>query len=741
MRKDREERFASAGEMAQALDAVVRAHGPASTGGTLVMPPVTRGTHAGRETRPTTTPTHLLPRTTALIGRRREVAEVIAALRSPDEQLVTLTGPGGTGKTRLAVEVGRELLGGADFPDGVVAVDLTPLSDPSLVASPIAQALGVAESPGGTLADALARHLAGKRLLLVLDNFEHLLEGAPLVSTLLAAAPGLKVLATSRAPLRLSREREYAVEPLEVPSPAHLPPLGELGRVPAVRLFVERARQAKSSFELTEENARAVAEICLRLDGLPLALELAAARVKLLTPQSMLERLDHSLRLLTGGPRDLPGRQQTMRAAVAWSYDLLDEEERAVLRRLAVFAGGCSLEAAEEVCGAGGELVIDALSSLVEKSLVRHREQEDGEARFSLLEVVREYAQEQLEASGEAAATRLAFARYFKRLTEEAEQQIRRGNQVPWVPRLGREHDNVMASLAHLLVAEPREGAAFVGSVQSYWTAKSYSYAQRVAWYVRALRVESLPAALRARLLNGLCRSETRLGRPEKGVEYGREAVETARASGDRDILGIALSGLGNALSVAGDLRGAREVFGEYAEISRQLGSSFSLTVALGALGEVARMAGDLEAASDYYSQALTAGGRHVRSHPNAIILSNLGGLALEKGDYAAATDYYREALVIDSELGNSLWAAVALYGLSAVELHAGDREKAARLAGAAEALCEEAGTPLEKWEQSLRDRHTAALRSALDAATLEREWARGRALTLREAAAAALGE
>ncbi|HYO91844.1 MAG TPA: tetratricopeptide repeat protein, partial [Pyrinomonadaceae bacterium] len=507
-----------------------------------------------------------------------------------------------------------------------------------------------------------------------------------------------------------------------------------------VALSVERARAAKPTFNLTAENARAVAEICRKLDGLPLALELAAARVKLLTPRAMLDRLDQRLTLLTGGARDLPGRQQTMRGAVAWSYDLLDESERTVLRRLAVFAGGCTLEAAEALCGAGGEDVLEALGSLIEKSLIRQRELEDGEARFTMLEVVREYALEQLEASGEAEAVRLAFARYFKRMAEESDTNIRSGNQVASVRRLSREHENVKAALAILLGAKPQEGAAFVGSVQSYWSAQGYSDSERRVWLVKALAAGELPPTLRARLLNGLTRCEVHLGRQEAAVSCGRKAVEAARASGDPDVLGIALGGFGHALSVAGDLSGAREAFGESAEIARERGSSHSLSVALGSLGEVARIAGDLHAASAYYEQALDAGGRHVRSNPNGIILANLGGVSLEQGDYAAASRYYRESLAVVAELENRLWAGIALDGLATVALNAGDREKAAMLAGAAEALCEAAGSPLEKWEQSLRERYVAELRSTLDAQTLERQWTRGRAMTLQEATEAALG-
>ncbi|HKS27676.1 MAG TPA: protein kinase [Pyrinomonadaceae bacterium] len=769
MRKDRRERFQTAAEMAKALEEIGRAYvvqtGEASapvltqdrpeTGALTLMQPSEQSVHFGSTVKRTTVrgisadiearhvapPTNLPTHASKLIGRRRELAEVMAALRNPAERLLTLTGPGGTGKTRLAIEAARALLGGVDFREGVFIVDLSPLSDASLIARPIAQALGVAETPGGSLADALARDISGKRLLLVLDNFEHLLEGATLVSELLAASPGLKVLATSRAPLRLSQEREYAVEPLEVPTLTGLLAPEELSRVPAVTLFVERARLAKPSFTLTAENARAVAEICRRLDGLPLALELAAARVKLLTPRAMLDRLDQRLKLLTGGARDLPGRQQTMRGAVAWSYDLLDEKERAVLRRLAVFPNGCTLEAAEAVCGSGDEDVLEALGSLVEKSLLRQREQEDGEARFTMLEVVREYALERLEASGEAEAVRLRFARYFMQMAEESEADIRSGNQVAWARRLTREHENLLAALSILLDAEPRDGAAFVASVQSYWTVLDYSYSERREWLARALEAGELPPVLRARLLNGLTRCEARLGRSGAAVMYGREAVKAARASGDKAVLGVALGGFGNALSVAGDLSAAREVFEEYAEIADEIGSAHSLSVALGCLGEVARMTGDLKAASSYYEQALNAGGRHVSSIPNGITLANLGGISLEQGDFAAASGYYRESLAIAAELENRLWTAIALDGLAAVALNTAEAEKAALLAGAAEALWEAAGSPVEEWEQTLRARYVAALRATLDAQTLERRWTRGRAMTLSEAARAALGE
>ena len=752
LRKHPSERFRSAAEMADALQQVIdglKAEGTTEVGTaptaaretvveTIRQPAPAEGTDAPASGH-SRSPTAIFGRRRfKLIGRDKELFDVTAALRSPDgERLVTLTGSGGTGKTRLAVEVGYRSQSDPLFPDGVFFVDLSPLSETSMVADSIARSVGIVQPHGND--SALKRELADKRMLLVLDNFEHLLEGATLVSELLASSSGLKVLVTSRAPLRLSEEREYPLEPLEVPASMTLPPVDELARNPAVALFVERAKNVQSTFELTEENARSVAEICRKLEGLPLALELAAARIKLLTPRSMLERLNDRLRLLTGGPRDLPERHQTMRGAVAWSYDLLNDNERAVVRRLSVFAGGCTLDAAEAVCGSEGVDVLEAIASLIDNSLLKQRAQRDDELRFTMLEVVREYAAEKLEESGEADSVKLAFAGHFKRVVEDADAEIRSGKQVAAVRRLSREQQNVMSALAILLEKSPQEGASFTGSVQSFWTAQGYSDLERRSWLIRALSAEALPPALRARLLNGLARCEIHLRRPEEAVRHGGEAVEQARASGDRYILSIALGGYGHALSVTGGQAAAREAFEESAAIARERGSAHSLSVALGCLGEVARIQGDLESAKGYYEQALEVVGRDSRSNPTGIILANLGGLSLEQEDYAAAARYYRDSLTIVAELENLLWTSVAINGLAAAALHEGDFVKAATLAGAAEALCEVGGSPLEKWEQSLRDRYVTELRSRPDRETLEREWSRGHSMSLKEAVTAAL--
>jgi predicted ATPase len=763
MRKAREDRFATAVEMARALEAVKRPTGRAEDADTRDLgarvpaaghPPVPGAPGTGVSTavlapggggapsdeeRLAAHPTNLLPPMAVLIGRGRELSEVTAALRAPEVRLLTLTGPGGTGKTRLAVEVARVLL--ADFPDGVFNVDLAPLADPELIASQVAQVLGVVEAPAGSLAGAVARHLSDRRLLLVLDNFEHLLAGAPFVSKLISTSPGVKVLATSRAPLRLRREREYAVEPLEVPSLAGAPSLERLMRASAVALFVERARAVRPQFELTQENVGPVVEICRRLDGLPLAIELAAARAKLLSPRAMLDRLDNRLKLLTGGARDLPARQQTMRGAVAWSYDLLGEPEQAVLRRLALFLGGCTLESAEAVCGSGGEDVLDALGSLLDNSLVRQHEHEDGQSRFTMLEVVREYALERLEASGEADAVRLAFAHHFKQLLGEGALALRSGgDQVAWVKRLSPEHHNMQAAMASLLKAEPAEGADFLNDMGPFWNAHSHGLSEQRVWYVRALEVSGLTPVLRARFLGNLSECERHLGRIESAAAYGREAVEVSRISGDRTVLANTLHPLGVALALGGDLRAARAIFEELIAIYREIGNTKSISIGLCSLGEVARASGDPQSARAYYEQALDAAGDRARSVLGAVIFVNLGGVSLDVGDFAAAEGYYRESLAVAAELENGMFSALALDGLGAVALAAARPERAALLAGAADGLRAAEAYSLEPLEQSLRDRYVSELRGQLDPAALEREWARGREMTLAEATSAALG-
>ena len=406
------------------------------------------------------------------------MAEVCERLRSSEVRLLTLTGTGGTGKTRVGLQAAAEVL--EEYEDGVFFVSLAAIIDSTLVAATVAGTLGVKETGGQPLLESLKDYLREKRILLLVDNFEHLLEAAPMVSELLSAAPNLKVLATSRIPLRLYGEHEFAVPPLTLPDPERaLPSVEDLIQYEAVRLFVERAQAANGDFRVTNDNVPAVAEICHRLDGLPLAIELAAARVKVLPPQKLLERLSDRLRLLTGGARDLPERQRTLRSTIEWSYGLLEEGERTLFARLAVFSGGCTLEAIEAICDAYGGLpvdVLDGVSSLVDKSLLRQEEGVGGEPRFVMLETIHEFARGKLEQSGEAEDLHRLQARYVIALAEEAELILGQLEQGGWLERLETEHANMRAALSWLMQhGEAELGLSLAAALWPFWDARGTS--------------------------------------------------------------------------------------------------------------------------------------------------------------------------------------------------------------------------------------------------------------------------
>jgi predicted ATPase len=491
----------------------------------------------------------------ALIGREREVAAVTDRLRSTGVRLLTLIGPGGIGKTRLAIQAATEL---ADlYADGACFVELAPISDPGLVAAAIAQALGVPDA-SSNLRATLRDFLAEKHLLLVLDNFEHLLPAAELVSALLSEARGLSVLATSREALSLSGEQALDVPPLQLPSRSKSPELEQLSQYEAVRLFVDRARAVKTDFRLTSANAAVVVEICHRLDGLPLAIELAAARVRHAAPAALLPLLDRRLPLLTGGARDAPARHRTLRGAIAWSYDLLSVEERALFRRLSVFAGGCSLEAARAVAmldGAASAIdVLDDIASLVDKSLVRSGGATSGAARYTMLETVREFGLEQLADVGEEAAIRARHADYFEAQVQQAAPHFLREEQLEWLARMDDELDNLRVVLQFLLDTDQRErGQLLAGSLWYFWSIHS-RVSEGHQWLTGLLAGppgHATSAQARARALFALGHTAQRQYDGKAEIAAFTECLELARNTGDEWIAAVALVRCANALDLS----------------------------------------------------------------------------------------------------------------------------------------------------------------------------------------------
>jgi predicted ATPase/DNA-binding CsgD family transcriptional regulator len=696
----------------------------------------------GPPARPAITPEHNLPaQITSFVGREREIAQVRQLLATA--RLLTLTGPPGTGKTRLGLRVAAEVLD--HFADGVFFVDLAPISDPQLVASTIAHVLGIRDIGGQPLLDTVKNHLRKKRLLLVLDNFEQIVGAAPLVGDLLSASPGLKALVTSREPLQVYGEQEYPVPPLALPDLDRPEPLRALSQYEAVELFVQRARAARPDFAITDEDVPAVAEICVRLDGLPLAIELAAARSKLLSPEMMRRRLESRLVALTGGARDVPARLRTLRGAIDWSYDLLDADEKTLFARLAVFQGGRTVEAVDDVCGHGLAIdVVDGLESLLYKSLLRQEEGLDGEPRFFFLETIHEYARERLEESGEAETMQRRHADYFVALAERAAPKLHGARQDYWSVRLRVEHDNLRTALAWSLGGADAElGLRLVGALREFWYSGGY-IAEGLRWTECALEIaEDAPPALRARALNAAGLLAFAQGDHERGTLLHREALALSREVDDRLNSAWALVFLG------GHLTGFPDAYYEEGialceeglVLFRELDLKPGIARALNVLGELARLDGDYERAQRAYGECLAVSRQTGDRHREAIMLGNLGYIAYHQGDYERAEALTMEALNLLRGGRLEYHIAISMAMLAGPVGAQGQPERAARLLGAGEVLLEAMGVGLQPADQLEADRYVAAVREQLDGATFEAAWAAGRAMSLEEAVAYALGE
>src|SRR5215218_3400962 len=583
-------------------------------------------------------PTNLPLQATPLIGRQREVEAVCARLRSTETRLMTLVGPGGTGKTRVALQAAAELV--EDFEDGVFFVPLAAITDPALVAPTIARVLGLSEGGAQPPEELLGGYLREKQMLLLLDNLEQVIESASVVDALLSSAAKLKILATSRTPLGLYGEQEFPVGPLTLPDPESLPSVENLPEYEAIRLFVERARALKPEFSLTDEDAPAVVEICQRLDGLPLAIELAAARIKLLPPRVLLDRLGNRLKILTGGARNLPERQRTLRNAIEWSYELLDEGEKLLLGRLGVFSGGATLEALEAVCDARGDLRADAFdgaASLLDKSLLRQEEGTEGEARFVMLETIREYARERLGQSGEAEATSRAHAEYFLALAEEAEPMLWGAEDAAWLDRLEQEHNNMRAALSWAIANQEAELALRLGgALQWFWFARGY-YGEGRSWLEQALTGED--GASTAALAKGLD-AVGWLAQEQGDINRAAEAAENGLKLGDEEAVGNVIVAdlkhvLGETARHHGDYDLATEYYKEGLELYREADDRRGVAWSLGSLANVAGDRGDHERAKGLYEEGLILSRRLGGARPLGAYLVSLGYEFLLEGNLA----------------------------------------------------------------------------------------------------------
>ena len=688
---------------------------------------------------------------TSLIGRDHEVAAIIRLLRAEDVRIVTLTGPGGTGKTRLALAVAHALQ--HEFADGVWFVDLAPIGEAELVAATIAATLELRPSGGQPLAAALAVSLQAKQILLLLDNFEQVLAAAPLLADLLKAAPHLKLLVTSRAVLHLSGEHDYPVPPLALPTVQRAVPFDQIGSYAAIRLFTERARAIKHDFQLSAVNAGAVLEVCRALDGLPLAIELAAARSKVLPPQALLPRLQQQLQILRAAQPDHPPRHHTLRAAIDWSYNLLDAAEQRLFTRLAVFVGGWTLAEAEAICGgteaaasAGtavdetGMAVLDGLQSLLDKSLVRQSEVVDDEPRFTMLDTIRAFAVERLETSDEAGVLRERHARYFLALSEIADKELRGPGVTFWTKRLLVEQHNLRAALDVTLGSD---GAAELSlrlatALWFFWWLVGF-HSEGQGWLNRALQGPGdVPVDLQARALVLAADLAWRNGDLVQAAKLSAESLGRFRDLGDDWGTAFAVMVLGHVAEGQGDSALAQAHFEESLARFQALGDTFFTGSALFDLGELARAQGELTQASVLYEQSLAL--YRVLGHARAIsfLATVVAEVAQLQGQHRHAAMLYAESLRLSVETGALSRAARNITRLAELAQAAGELERAARLEGAAEGVLEASSN-----FQDNNDYFHWPLpaRTLPEAGAFAVAWAEGRAMTLEQVVAYALAE
>jgi predicted ATPase/serine/threonine protein kinase len=717
---------------------------------------------------------------TGFVGRKKEVAAARELLLRGDARLVTITGPGGIGKTRLALQVASGLA--ERFPGGIYFVPLSSISDPGLIASAIGQSLGLREGGGHSPLQILKETLQESLLapvLLLLDNFEHLMQAAPVVAELLAFGPNVQIMVTSRAALHVYGEHEFPVLPLDLPDKEAVLPIDALLEYPAVALFVQRAAAVRPDFQLNRGNAAAVTEICAQLDGLPLAIELAAARVKVLSPPAMLTRLTSRLQLLTGGSRDLPQRQQTLRAAMDWSYDLLSPSEQKLFRRMSVFVGGCNLEGVEAVCDTQADLdldLLDGMASLVDKSLVRQIDQASGDSRFRMLQTIREYALEKLAAHDEEAFTRRAHAAYCLVLAEEEVSQHIASEAAEWQERMVLEHDNFRAALEWLTQTQDAEWGLRLGAALFLFWELREMHTEGRDRLGRLLKIPAAAAPTKARMravfaagvlasaqrdfaastpllnesqdiaislgdkaaiaiaMNALAASYRSQGDLQVALVLFESVVELWRELGDQKAVARALSNLANVFNLQGNLDRARAIYSESLEIFRGMGDRAGVAWTLDYQGDVARDQGDSAAAQALYEQGLAIF-REIDSRWGiAGTLTDLGNLAREQRNFPKAQSHYLESLKLFQGLNHKRGIARILEGFACTAAAQCFAERALRLAGAAAAFRQGIGAPLTPVEQTKLEANLSVARQALSNAAGVSAWLEGWNLPLESA-------
>jgi len=678
---------------------------------------------------------HNLPaQLTSFVGRQREITAIKALLNAT--RLLTLTGPGGIGKTRLALEAASEMV--SRFADGVFFVSLSPVSDPARVASVIAGALGVREIADQPLAETLKGYLSDRQILLILDNFEHLMPAAPLIPALLMRASQLQIIVTSREVLHVPGEQEYLVPPLQLPEPSSAESVALLGGYEAIALFVQRAKAVRTDFALTPENAGAIVGICQRLDCLPLALELAAARVKLFTPQVMLSRLDSALSTLGSGFTDaITGRQQTLRTTLNWSYDLLDDSEKLVFNRLAVFTGGASLHAVDAICADLSPLdILNGLSSLVDKSLLLQHAGMDGEPRFWMLQTIREYALEKLDAGGEAPGIRTRHARYFLDFASAQEQEIFGECPDDWLDRLEEEHGNLRAALDWLLAQEDVVDALrLLGALGLFWLYRGHS-AEGFRWAERIIpEAADAPPAVRAKalILPG-SRLAYQLGKHDQGIALAEDALQLARQAGDAYYEALALGHLGLHYAQPGSESEALRLFQQVHDLFCEVESGVGIAWMLMAMGILRSELGQYRDAEAHYAQSLALYERLNSAWGIRNITQHMGITAYYQGQYDRATNLFKAILAsttVQRAVTNSL---DAVFGLALVLKAQGHARIAARLFAAVSSLLDRLGTQLGMPERTIYRSEVAALQAQLGPSVFQEEWDEGRKLSLEQA-------